>query len=91
MSLVGDAFVTAGRADAMAPSATIRTEADRDPAADEPGSPRTVDAYTPSSTGTARIAMRSFRNTGPGCVGGERTGWGLRVARIPLGRMRPSG
>ena len=70
MSLAGDAFVTAGRADAIAPSATMPPRAIATPPRMNLDRPRTVDAYTPSSTGTARIAMRYFRNTGPGCVGG---------------------
>jgi len=92
MSLAGEAVVTEGRADAMAPNATTAPRPIATPPRMTLDLPRTADAYTPSSTGTARNAMRNFRNTRPGLRRGERRGWGFPlVARNPLGRLRSSG
>ena len=66
MSLTGDALVSVGRASEIAPTATIAPRPIATPPRTSLDRPRATDAYTPSSTGAARIAMNSFRNTGPG-------------------------
>ena len=83
MSVGGEAVVRrrAGRSDDRSERRGPRRGRSRRRRARTVSGRRSDAAYTPSRTGTARIARRYFRNTEPGCSPGERRGWGSAHGR----------